>query len=94
MVKRLRVADPLPWLLLIGGLFASLLILPLSLFQSESFSDARTSSYNEWICGQSSTPLRSASKLLLPIGLSGIEVLYGKERDQVCCCNLQGWLYA
>ena len=62
MVKRLRVADPLPWLLLIGGLFASLLILPLSLFQSESFSDARTSSYNEWICGHSSSPPRSASK--------------------------------
>jgi len=68
--------------LLIGGLFASLLILPLSVFQSESFSDARTSSYNEWICGQSSSPPRSASRLL--VGLSGNKVLYGIETDQVC----------
>lgn len=81
MVKRLRVADPLPWLLLLGGLFASLLILPLSLFQSESFSDARTSSYNEWICGQSSSPLRSASKLRL--GLSGKSAVWQRKGSSV-----------
>ncbi len=79
MVKRLRVADPLPWLLLIGGLFASLLILPLSLFQSKSFSDARISSYNEWICGQSSSPPRSASKLLLVLSGNKCAVWQRKE---------------
>lgn len=86
MVKRLRVADPLPWLLLIGGLCASLLILPLSLFQSGSFSDARTSSYNEWICEQSSSPPRSTSKLLPD--LSGIKCCMAKKgikcADAIC----------
>ncbi len=83
MVNRLRVADPLPWLLLIGGLLASLLILPLSLFQSESFSDARISSYNEWVCGESSSPSRSARKLLL--GLSGNKVHKTKSaQDKEC----------
>ena len=54
MGKRLRVADPLPWLLLIGSLFASLWVFPLGLFQSQTFSSARASSYNDWVCGQSS----------------------------------------
>lgn len=65
MVKRLRVADPLPWLLLVGGLFASLWILPLSLFQSQTFNDSRTSTYNEWICGQSSNQPRYGCRLVL-----------------------------
>ena len=58
MAKRLRPADPLLWLLLVGFGFAFLWVLPLSRLQSQRLGNARTSSYNDWICGQSSTQPR------------------------------------